>query len=478
MSSEESNETFNETNEIPKHIPEEYESVKDLVENENTIDLKMSDIDPGEKFGYPEDDLTNNLDGTLGLEDLPSPEELAECRELAIEELGLSLYNEDLNLDTDLTTIEGQNYVVVSFVGPEFSAKSDINGFRIMGVFEELGDAKEHIQTLTDEEKIFDTGLIEMYKFVPSYPLKNHSETQEEQDKFLNDIIVNYKIERETAKQIYEKRKSKLMLNKKRIIEKERKEPLKPKEDQEVLIEDIKKPNIDDNDEIPRNPTHARLLKKKALLRKEKEAKELELKTKKVNINTKFVSNKLDGQNYAAITFVGNDIDQKNKDRCAMKVRGIFNTYDECSNFCKELIEIDDTYDILVADLYKWLPCSPDVEKIEQVHTKEQLNTMYQAHEKESKNVKKIHNDKKHEITSKHIEVSKETKPFNIQNMSMTDVNNVIANLQNSNETKVSSNETKVSSNEIINTSNKPIISAKNLLDSLSEDIERIKNPQ
>jgi len=148
------------------------ESVKDIVENADTINLKMIDIDPGEKFGYPEDDLTNNVDDTLGLEDNLSPEDLEECHKLAIEELGISLYNEDLNLDTDSTVIECQNYIVISFVGPKFSAKSDINGFRIMGAFETIEDYQEHINTLTNEEKIFDTGLIEMYKFVPSYPFK------------------------------------------------------------------------------------------------------------------------------------------------------------------------------------------------------------------------------------------------------------------------------------------------------------------
>ena len=59
------------------------ESVKDIVENADTIDLKMIDIDPGEKFGYPEDDLTNNVDDTLGLEDEVLIEGLNSLRDIS-----------------------------------------------------------------------------------------------------------------------------------------------------------------------------------------------------------------------------------------------------------------------------------------------------------------------------------------------------------------------------------------------------------
>ena len=381
------------SNPMPTPYPNQ-ESTREL-----TYDKALDpDIYRDGKVGFPEETRQNNTTTTIGLEDTLPDDVLAEIRRNALENLEYNDYtNIDKNLDEDIKKIPLQNYVVVSFAGPKFKAKTDINGMRIMGAFNTEDEAIEYISEIQEsKENIFDTGIVEMYKWVPSVPYLEQV-TQEQVDDFLNNVIIKYKIEREEARLTFEYRKNRLMQNKDRFVEKN------PKDSKDsYTVRDVPdSTDVPDVSEIveqePRNSTHARLIeklkKRREEIRKTMTSKEHESKEQKVRVPKRKLapsSLKVDGQQYVLISYVGNT---GTNSRVAMKIRGVFDSYEECDNYCKELYEFDDTYDILIADMYKWLPCDPEVSKIEnQVHSNEKLNQLIYTAEEEGTVSKKAQN--------------------------------------------------------------------------------------
>ena len=425
----------------------------------------------------------------------------------------MNAFDQEENLDTDIAQLEDQNYAVVSFIGPSLTAKSDIYGFRVMGVFPDIDSASEHIAELMSdtqdpENKRYDTGIVELYKFVPSYPKDPRKvnpetgvagpETQEEQDKFLNDIVFTHKKNKELSKIKFEMRKEKVKANKGRYIEREtpgkvvketileliknkeregKRDNLESEDQKEVevfldskleefgitegildtflrsikeklqideikelekttlkTVEDIvdllhltlgtsregvvqgrieKKKKEDPNGEpsrdngakekksqISRGLSRAQYEKqqqfkiiqekyrKKLDLKREQRKKDIEEKKIRVRLNNKKAETRVDYQNYAAICFVGHT--GKNK-RIAMKIKGVFETLEDCQEHIKELMDIDDTFDILAAEMYNWLPSDPNIEGVTTVHTDEELNEFYKDHKKEEKKATQFH---------------------------------------------------------------------------------------
>ncbi len=401
---------------VPDSVPEsvtDIVSVEDISESvpepepepePEAVEVKMFDMDPYAKgkVGFPEQLELNNMN-TLGLDDKLSEDQLADIKTKAFENLTrIDAWNVDKNLDEDAKKIPGQNYAVVSFVGPNLRAKTETYGLRLMGAFETVEEAEEYIEEL--DEKTYDTGIVEMYKYVPSIP-SLVQETQEDVDNFLNNIIIKHKVEREEARLSYEYRKTELMSNKNRFVEKKL-DPVqmaameaanKAKEVKDITKDIINEPAV------ARNKTHARLIEKLRLKQQQvKEVKEEEEEKKEekqetiVNVRRKKnkrlgpSKEKMEYQNFAAICFVGHT---GNNQRVAMKIKGIFDKYEECDEFCKELRDIDSTYDILVTEMYNWIPCDPDVTDIKQVHDNEKLNKFINTAAEEGKTVNKIKNE-------------------------------------------------------------------------------------
>jgi hypothetical protein len=332
--------------------------------------------------------ILNNIDST-GLLDELTPEE----NDIAVQKAKESLdqenaYDLDLNLDEDVIKNPGQNYAVVSFVGPSFTAKTETNGIRVMGIFDNIEDAQDHIVTLEDDSdaKKFDTGIVELYKFVPSYPFTSGlPSTEEEQqafvDNYLNKIIINHKTKMAIDREKYHMRKDKLMKNRNRIIESDKKPDDLPAEVPKGAPEQIKKE--EGLEKLPRDKTHQRLIEKMKERKRKLNGPEPSVSNSRERLNLLPCSKKVPNQNFVAITFVKDPEDPSNE-RIAMKIKGAFNVYEECEEFCKQSIDINNTYDILTAEMYTWLPCNPDIEKIEDhVHDDETLNNMFSAHKKE-----------------------------------------------------------------------------------------------
>jgi hypothetical protein len=396
--------------EVQEPIPEDV-----VVSEKKDIFVKMHDFDEtiGNKSDYPQVSLKNNPN-TIGLDDELPQDILDSIKEQVLKNLELAnAYDEDLNLDEDLLKVPKQNYAVISFVGPKLTAKTDIYGLRLMGAFDTIEEAQDHILAFKKNEKSFDTCIVELYKWIPSYPDSNDT-SQKDVDTFLNKLIIDYKTVKEEKKVTYEERKKLIKANKKRYIEKEvdpdLKEKLQARSKEEIEIKDPKDKGKDkdkvledqDQDQVQdlvtapvRDKTHARLIERLNQRRKkfneEQNAKKDLTKDLTKDLNLEKSRNRVFGQNFAAITYVGNTGSNK---RTAIKIKGFFDDYDSCSKHCKDLMTQDDTYDILICEMYSWIPCDPETDSIKHIYNDEKLNEMFKAHEEETSVTSKFHKDR------------------------------------------------------------------------------------
>lgn len=96
------------------------------------------------------------------------------------------------------------------------------------------------------------------------------------------------------------------------------------------------------------------------------------------------------GQAFALVSFVSPTAGQKS-DKCAMKIRGVFGSREEANNHVKKLMRMDNSFDIFLMDMYKWVPIPPDPNAIpDQEYSEKFLNDLIQGY-KESQLAAKQH---------------------------------------------------------------------------------------
>lgn len=285
------------------------------------------------------------------------------------------VYSIEKNLMKDLLRIDGQNFCVVSWVGPTLRAKTNVYGFRILGAFKTLNKAINFAKYAHSINNTYDIGVVEMYSWCFSYPIVGE-EVNEELNKKINDIIVNHKFEIEESKQLFEIRKRAL---KKSTYKKETEainiEPsvsevskgLPSEKAEELHKEELKKWGIncdeeeDDNDEYENTGQ-----------------KQLDFEC----------STKIPNQEWAIVSFVGN----KGKNgRPLLKIVGIFANESEAEERIKQLMEVDDTYDFIPMPLYKWVPCDPNVKQLKYIYKNNQLNRLLTENEKQKEKAMSYH---------------------------------------------------------------------------------------
>lgn len=351
----------------------------------------------------------------LGLyEDIPE-EERKKALELAHENLKKwDTWNQEVNLEKDLLTVPGQNFAVICWIGPSFKAKSFLYGYRIMGAFPDLTSAQEYAHKVNQHDPMYDCGVIEMNLWCYNYPDESDGldengnqlstdEAQKKYDESLNKFIVNHKIEREESKQLFEARKAILARNK---AEKESEMP----EDLKKEIEHVKftgrpteKLKILHERETKKwadkpalNPTHEHL---KEIVRKREEIEQREKNgvtgaigvtgaTEPVKLDLTPSNLKVHGQEYAAVSYVGHT---GTNQRIPLCVKGVYDSKESCEESIKKMVQMDDTFDILPAPLYCWLPCDPDIGKMKQIYTDDRLNELTEGAQNESQEALRFH---------------------------------------------------------------------------------------
>jgi hypothetical protein len=115
-----------------------------------------------------------------------------------------------------------------------------------------------------------------------------------------------------------------------------------------------------------------------------------------VNLATDVI--KVPGQNWACVSFVSPDGNQKHK-QMGMKIRGVFDQHSEAVEYVKRLIRLDPTFDIYVCDMYNWCLIPPDPEKIsDQTYQNEELNKIIGEYRKNQIYAKEHFEERKREL--------------------------------------------------------------------------------
>ena len=104
------------------------------------------------------------------------------------------------------------------------------------------------------------------------------------------------------------------------------------------------------------------------------------------------------GQLYACLSVVGPEAPQKN-DKFGIKIRGAFASRDEAAAHAKRLQKEDNTFDIYVVDMYKWLLIPPDPLKIEDVHYQnEKLEEIMSGYKENQSEAARMFNERKRDV--------------------------------------------------------------------------------
>lgn len=117
-----------------------------------------------------------------------------------------------LSLEPDYITIPGQNFALVSFVGPNCRQKTDKLGMKIRGVFATKDEATAHVKRLQRSgDTMIDMFLMDLYQWAVVPPNPEEIEDHEFQEKFLQDMMKGYAESQRAAKVEFEDRKRKVM---------------------------------------------------------------------------------------------------------------------------------------------------------------------------------------------------------------------------------------------------------------------------
>jgi excinuclease UvrABC nuclease subunit len=107
---------------------------------------------------------------------------------------------------------------------------------------------------------------------------------------------------------------------------------------------------------------------------------------------------KVPGQNWACVSFVSPDSNQKNKS-LGMKIRGVFDLHSEAEDYVKRLIKLDPLFDIYICQMYDWCLVPPDPEKItNQTYQNEELNKIVSEYRKNQIYAKEHFEERKREM--------------------------------------------------------------------------------
>ena len=110
-------------------------------------------------------------------------------------------------LTTDLTTVPGQLFACISFVGPDQPQKKEQMGTKIRGCFPSRDEAAFHAKRLQKEDATCDIYVVDMYKWLLIPPNRDQIQDVHYQNEKLEDIMTKYQDNQKQAALMFEKRK-------------------------------------------------------------------------------------------------------------------------------------------------------------------------------------------------------------------------------------------------------------------------------
>jgi len=120
--------------------------------------------------------------------------------------------------------------------------------------------------------------------------------------------------------------------------------------------------------------------------------------TDNIEVNLETDTIKVPGQNWACVSFVSPDSNQKCQS-IGMKIRGCFDHRDDAVAHVKRLIRLDPSFDIFICDMYNWCLVPPDPELItDQTYQDQTLNKIISEYKKNQIYAKEHFEERKREL--------------------------------------------------------------------------------
>ena len=141
------------------------------------------------------------------------------------------------------------------------------------------------------------------------------------------------------------------------------------------------------------------LLKELSEEKRKKIDEAVEKKMKEITIDQNLERDecKINGQNYALISVVSPNSNQKSDQLC-IKIKGVFKTLEEANKHAEQLQKLDDMFDIYVVEMYSWLLLPPDPTQMEQKHVDQKLNDIIGGHREAQMKAKAHFEERKKEL--------------------------------------------------------------------------------
>ena len=114
-------------------------------------------------------------------------------------------------LTTDYTTVPGQLFACISFVGPDQPQKNELLGMKIRGCFPDREGAAAHAKRLQKEDSTFDIYVVDMYKWLLIPPKPDAIDDVHYTNEKLEEIMTKYRQNAAEAAIHFEKRKRDMM---------------------------------------------------------------------------------------------------------------------------------------------------------------------------------------------------------------------------------------------------------------------------
>jgi len=133
----------------------------------------------------------------------------------------------------------------------------------------------------------------------------------------------------------------------------------------------------------------------------------------------KRTTEKIEKQNWYCVSFLV----EENKTLVGIKVSGCFDTEDDGNNHSKALRDINDNFNVLVGELYKWQPFNPEPDSVEAGESEYADNKLNDTMKKKKENEQKaqmFHEYRKYELINKNLEESLNNKKLEKEEITKT----------------------------------------------------------
>ncbi len=124
------------------------------------------------------------------------------------------------------------------------------------------------------------------------------------------------------------------------------------------------------------------------------------------------------GQKYVCMSFL---TDKENKTTLSgIKIRGVFETYDDACAHAKKLQTVDEYFNVFVGEMGSWLPFdpNPDSQAVkDSEYANDQLNNMMKSYLENQEKAKIYHEQRKNELVKKNILDNLTTRQDNLKDL-------------------------------------------------------------